>query len=140
MAENKTKPTKVRVSSFLATVSVQRQNEAYTLIELMKSITGEPPVLWGPSIIGFGTQRYRHHTGREGDMPRLAFSPRKAAITIYFEGFENYREQLTRLGKHKTTVACLYLNKLTDVDVQVLREMLALSYQRSLTTDQSARC
>jgi hypothetical protein len=132
MSENKTQPTTVSVDYFLETVSPVRQQEAKTLIAIMQEITGLPPVLWGPSIIGFGTQHYKYETGREGDMPQLAFSPRKAALTVYFEGFDSYGEQLAKLGKHKSSVACLYLTKLADADLSVLREMLELSYQRSL--------
>lgn len=140
MAENKTKPTKVRVESFLETVSVARQQEAKSLITMMKDITGLEPVLWGPSIIGFGSMRYRHDSGREGDMPVLAFSPRKAAVTVYFEGFDRYTEQLTRLGKHKSSVSCLYVNKLVDIDLAVLREMLELSYRYAIDPKHSHTC
>lgn len=132
MSENKTKPTAGSVKSFLETVSPARQEEAKSLIAIMEKITGLKPVLWGPSIIGFGSQHYKYETGREGDMPCLAFSPRKASLTIYFEGFDNYGPQLAKLGKHKSSVSCLYITKLADVDLSVLREMLEQSYQRSL--------
>ncbi len=132
MSENKTKPTDVSIESFLETVSPIRQKEAKTLIAMMKDITGMPPVLWGPSIIGFGSQHYRHDTGREGDMPRLAFSPRKASLTVYFEGFNDYTDHLSRLGKHKSTVSCLYITKLTNVDLSVLRDMLEQSYRHGM--------
>lgn len=140
MSENKTKPTDVSIESFLEKVSTTRQKEAKTLIAIMEDITGLPPVLWGPSIIGFGSQHYRYDTGREGDMPRLAFSPRKASITVYFEGFSNYQEQLAKLGKHKLTVSCLYINQLADIDLSVLREMLERSYKRSLESGDAMRC
>lgn len=136
MSQNKTQPTKVSIESFLETVSPIRQKEAKTLIAIMEDITRLPPILWGPSIIGFGSQHYRYDTGREGDMPRLAFSPRKASLTVYFEkGFNYYGEQLAKLGKYKLTGACLYINKLTDVDLSVLREMLEQSYQYGLKSD-----
>lgn len=140
MAENKTKPTKVSIESLLKTVSRARQQEAQALITMMTEITGLQPVLWGPSIIGFGSMRYRHDSGREGDMPCLAFSPRKAAITVYFEGFDRYVDQLSRLGKHKSSVSCLYINKLADVDLAVLREMLQLSYQRANNPKNQIKC
>lgn len=128
--QNKTQPTDSPVSVFLATIPARRKAEAEQLIQTMQAITGEPPVLWGPSIIGFGQQHYRYESGREGDMPRLAFSPRKAKLTIYFnEGFERYGEDLAKLGRHQTSVACLYLNKLSDADPAVLEKMLRESYQ-----------
>ncbi|MHA6525118.1 DUF1801 domain-containing protein [Tessaracoccus sp. G1721] len=126
-----TRPTAVPVEDFLATIPDRRRPEADELIAVMREITGEPAVMWGPSIIGFGSLHYRYDTGREGDMPRLAFSPRKATLTIYFEGFDGYGEQLAKLGRHKTGASCLYLNKLSDADPAVLREMLATSYARS---------
>lgn len=140
MAENKTKPTTASIDAFLETVSPKRQEEAKILITMMSDISGQMPVLWGPSIIGFGSQHYHYDTGREGDMPCLAFSPRKAALTIYFEGFEEYADQLLKLGKYKSTVACLYINKLTDVDLSVLRQMLESSYQRSIEHPESKKC
>lgn len=123
-----TRPTDVSVLSFLETVSDKRRQEALTLIDMMRDISGEEPHMWGPSIIGFGTHHYKYESGREGDTPMLAFSPRKASLTIYFEGFDNYAEELKVLGKYKKTVACLYINKLSDVDLDVLRAMLKKSY------------
>jgi uncharacterized protein YdhG (YjbR/CyaY superfamily) len=137
MAENKTTPTKVAPADFLTTVPSNRQSEAAILIEIMQSISGEAPVMWGPSIIGFGSLHYKYDTGREGDTPRLGFSPRKASITIYFlEGFNNYGEQLKRLGKFKNSVSCLYINKLSDIDLGVLGGMLKMSY-KSVTQPQA---
>ena len=133
MSENKTKPTNVSIESFLENVSPIRQQEAKTLIAIMKDITGLPPVLWGPSIIGFGSEHYRYETGREGDVPRLAFSPRKAAITVYFEkGFNQYSDQLSKLGKYKLSLSCLYISKLSNVDLSILRDMLEKSYRRGI--------
>lgn len=129
-AEAVTRPTPVPVEDFLETVTERRRNEAHELMSMMQDITGDKPTMWGPSIIGFGSQHYRYDTGREGDMPRLGFSPRKATLTVYFnEGFDRYySEHLARLGKHKTGVSCLYLTKLADVDLAVLRQMLEASY------------
>lgn len=130
MSQNKTQPTVVKVEKFLATVSERRRTEARALIALMREITDKQPVMWGPSIIGFGSRHYKYETGREGETPELGFSPRKAAITIYFgEGFDRYGEQLAKLGKYKSSVSCLYINKLADIDLAVLRQMLKLSYQ-----------
>jgi hypothetical protein len=126
-----TKPTGVDIESFLETVSDKRRKEAHILISLMQKISGKKPYMWGPSIIGFGSQHFRYDTGREGDMPRLAFSPRKASLTVYFEGFNSYSQELKRLGKHKHSVSCLYINKLDDINLDILRIML----QKSFTAD-----
>lgn len=129
MVENKTKPTSVTVEEFLGTVIEQRADEARTLVAMMQEISGEPAVMWGPSIIGFGLRHYKSEAGREGDIGLLGFSPRKASLTIYFyEGFDHYGEQLAKLGKHKTSKGCLYINKLSDVDMKVLRTMVQSSY------------
>lgn len=124
----KTQPTGINVGTFLESVSEKRREETLTLIDMMHKISGENPYMWGPSIIGFGSQHYRYETGREGDMPRLAFSPRKASITVYFEGFDRYADKLKRLGKHKQSVSCLYINKLADIKLNILREMLEMSF------------
>ncbi len=124
----KTRPTEVSVESFLESVSDKRRGEARVLIAMMQEISGEKPCMWGPSIIGFGSQHYKYATGREGDMPRLGFSPRKASITVYFEGFDKYTKELAVLGKHKVSVSCLYINKLADIDLDVLRTMLERSF------------
>jgi uncharacterized protein YdhG (YjbR/CyaY superfamily) len=126
-----TQPTGVSVGKFLESVSDKRRQESHILITMMQEISGEKPHMWGPSIIGFGSMHYKYDTGREGDMPRLAFSPRKASITVYFEGFDSYGELLADLGKHKVSVACLYINKLADIKLGVLREMLERSFARS---------
>ena len=131
MSENKTKPTDVSVDKFLSAVSEKRKLEARKLIALMQNISGSKPVMWGPSIIGFGSQHYKYDTGREGDMPQLAFSPRKSAITIYFDSFEHYGGELKRLGKFRHSVACLYINKLEDIDINVLEKMLKKCFSNS---------
>lgn len=131
MAENKTKPTQYPVDDFLSTVGQKRQSEANTLIALMQEISSHPPVMWGTSIIGFDSVHYRYASGRQGDMPLLAFSPRKTSLTIYFsEGFEGrYEKELEVLGKHRTSVSCLYINKLDDIDLSVLEKMLIKSWK-----------
>jgi uncharacterized protein YdhG (YjbR/CyaY superfamily) len=129
MADNKTQPTKADVHDFVQTLSESRAAEANSLIAIMSSISGDKPVMWGPSIIGFGTHHYKYESGREGDIPRIGFSPRKAAITIYFaEGFDRYAEQLNKLGKFKASVSCLYINSLKDINATILVEMLKRSY------------
>lgn len=130
MSDNKTAPTDVSVEAFLATVSRQRASEARQIMAMMQRITNEPATMWGPSIIGFGSVHYKYESGREGDMPLLGFSPRKANLTIYFmEGFDKYADELAHLGPHKTSKACLYITKLEKVDVVVLAEMLEKSYK-----------
>ncbi len=130
MPENKTQPTTASVTGFLDGLSSRRREEAESLIALMRGISGHEPILWGPSIIGFGSVHYRYDSGREGDMPLLAFSPRQARLTIYFsEGFDRYGEQLAVLGKHSISVSCLYATKLADLDLDILREMLERSHR-----------
>ncbi len=130
MAENKTKPTAASVDDFIANIeNPRRRTDALTALKLYKEVTGLPPVMWGPSIIGFGTSHYVYETGRAGDMPAAAFSPRKATMTFYVgDGFEGAAELYARLGKHKKSVACLYINKLDDIDLDVLREIIAREY------------
>ena len=130
MAENKTKATAASVDDFIANIeNPRRRTDALTALKLYKEVTGLPPVMWGPSIIGFGTSHYVYETGRAGDMPAAAFSPRKANMTFYVgDGFEGAAELYARLGKHKKSVACLYINKLDDIDLDVLREIIAREY------------
>lgn len=125
MAEIKTKPTQMTVDGFIATVdNPLRREEAKTVCTMMERITGEPPRMWGPSIIGFGSYHYKYDSGHEGTMCRLGFSPRKAQLVLYIlTGDAAQEEQLARLGKHKTGKSCLYINKLADVDMGVLEEM-----------------
>ena len=126
--ENKMQPNENSVEGFLQKQPERRIKESHELIEMMRKLTGEEPVMWGESIIGFGSVHYNYASGREGDMPLLAFSPRKASLTVYFsEGFDHYGEELQTLGKHKTSVSCLYINKLEDVDIKVLQTMLRKS-------------
>lgn len=132
MSENKTKPTLVNIDDFLGTVSEKRRQESIVLIGIMAAISKEVPVMWGPSIIGFGVSHYEHETGRNGDIPRLSFSPRKASITIYFaEGFGPYGEKLKQLGKYKNSISCLYINNLNDINIEVLSEMIKESYNKN---------
>lgn len=133
MSENKTKPSELSIDSFLQSVSPQRQQESQVLIEMMQTISDEPAVMWGPSIIGFGSYHYKYETGREGDMPMIGFSPRKASLTIYiYDGFHEYGDLLDQLGKHKTSVSCLYITKLTDISLPVLQEIVQRSYAHML--------
>ncbi len=128
MAENKTKPTKVSVAEFVGALTDQaRRADAKALVKLMQGASGEKPKMWGPSIIGFGSYHYRYESGREGDMPLIGFSPRKAATVLYGLGAGESKALLAKLGKHTTGKGCLYIKKLADVDVRVLEEMIAKS-------------
>ncbi|RMD73988.1 MAG: DUF1801 domain-containing protein, partial [Bacteroidetes bacterium] len=106
----------------------QKRADSYRLLELMEELTGEPPVLWGPSLVGFGKYHYRYASGREGDFFLTGFSPRKQALTLYImSGFSRYDELMARLGKYKTGKSCLYIKRLSDVDEEVLRTLIAES-------------
>lgn len=110
--------------------SPTRRRDAETLLEAMRRITGEPPRMWGPSIIGFGQYHYKYASGREGDAPAASFSPRKAASTIYLpDGVGAYPEKLERLGTHTTGVGCLYISDLDAVDLAVLEGIITQSYR-----------
>jgi hypothetical protein len=125
MAENKTKPTKISVAEFIDALTDQsRRADAKALVKLMQNAAGEKPKMWGSSIIGFGSYHYKYDTGRDGDMPVIAFSPRKAATVLYnMTGFSNSDALLAKLGKHTTGKGCLYIKKLADVDQKVLETM-----------------
>lgn len=128
MAELETKPTEADVDAFLATLDPPRQEDCRTLVALMHEVTGAPPVLWGPSIVGFGRYHYRYPTGQEGDWFLVGFSPRKKALTLYImPGFAGYETLMARLGRHTTGQSCLYLKRLSDVDADVLREVVSAS-------------
>lgn len=131
MAGNKTKPTDAKVEDFLNTVEhPQKRADSFKILEMMKDITGEKPVIWGDSIVGFGVYHYKYKTGREGDWPIVGFSPRKQNLSIYLMiGFESeLKPVLLKLGKYKTGVSCLYINKLKDVDTDILRDLIEKSY------------
>jgi hypothetical protein len=129
MAENKTKPTKLSVTAFIDGVAdPARRADAKALVKLMQSAAGEKPKMWASSIIGFGSYHYRYESGREGDMPIIAFSPRKAATVLYgMTGFSEAAALLAKLGKHTTGKGCLYIKKLADVDQQVLEALVVKS-------------
>src|SRR5689334_21036690 len=122
MSENKTVPTKQNVDEFLGKVDDERKREdSYTVLELMQEVSGLEPVMWGPAIVGFGSVRYEYPTGRSGDMPLIAFSPRKQNLTLYLTiGYEKYQDLLNDLGKHTLGKGCLYIKKLADVDMPTL--------------------
>jgi Domain of unknown function (DU1801) len=129
MAENKTKPTELSVAAFIDTITEPtRRADAKVLVKLMQSASGEKPKMWGPSIIGFGSYHYKYESGREGDMPVIGFSPRKAANVLYgMRGSSDADALLAKLGKHTTDKGCLYIKKLADVDQKVLQAMASKS-------------
>lgn len=138
MAEkpNKTVATTHDVLDFVASIEdSQKQTDSLALIDMMREVTGHEPVMWGPSIIGFDTYHYKSEAGREGDICAIGFSPRKAALTIYiYEGFNDHGDLLAKLGKHTTSMGCLYIKKLGDVDTDVLRTLVERTYKH-LTSD-----
>lgn len=125
MSEPKTKPTGASVDDFIAAAPTNRRDDARVLVRMMTEITGEPAVMWGPSIIGFGTYRLTYANGRTGDWPIVGFSPRKASQVLYVaRDFDGADELLARLGRHRLSKACLYVNRLSDLDLDVLRELI----------------
>ena len=129
MAEPKTKPTGVSVDAFIDGVEhARRRAEARAVCAMMQRVTGEAAEMWGPSIVGFGRYQYKYESGREGEWMLTGFAPRKAAMTVYImPGFSRYDDLMARLGKHRTGKSCLYINKLDDVDLAVLEELVRLS-------------
>jgi len=130
MAEAKTKKTTVSVDKFLKGVeNVQRREDALTLLKMMKSITRQEPRMWGKDLIGFGSYHYKYASGQEGDFLMTGFSPRKSSLSVYvIPGFDRYSALMKKLGKHKTGKSCLYINKLEDVDIKVLKELIKSGY------------
>ena len=134
MAENKTAPTTESAQAFVDAVEHPvRRADGQVLLDLFEQLTCQPPVMWGPSIIGFDSY-YKYASGREGDAAAVGFSPRKGNLALYGLTYApGSAPLLERLGKHKTGAACLYINKLADVDVAVLRELIALGYKHMTT-------
>lgn len=129
MAELKTQKNEASVDTFLEGVDSEKKREdSYALLDLMREVTGEEPAMWGTSIVGFGSYHYRYASGRTGEWFLSGFSPRKQNLTLYImSGFDEYESLLAKLGKYKTGKSCLYINKLEDVDPEVLRELVRRS-------------
>src|SRR5258705_10418623 len=129
MAEIKTKPTAASVEDFINTVKEQKRKDCFVILEVMKKASGEEPKMWGSSLIGFGNVRLKSPaTGREVDWLRIGFSPRKANLSLYITGdIKKHAVALKKLGKQKTGVGCLYINKLEDIDIKVLKGMIEVS-------------
>lgn len=126
MSDNKTQATQADVADFLAAVEHPvRRADGLVLDAMFREVTGWGPRMWGPTIVGYGSYHYRYDSGREGDSLATGFSPRKASLSIYImPGYQDYSEILGRLGKYKIGKACLYINKLADVDMAVLEELV----------------
>ena len=137
MAEIKTRPTDKSVEDFLnRDRDERRRRDSFQILKLMREVTLLEPQMWGDSIVGFGSYHYKYSSGREGDMPLIGFSPRKQDLTLYLMmGFEQFELLLARLGKHRLGKACLYIKKLEDVDLQVLRELARLSFEHMRSTN-----
>ena len=129
MAETKTKPTAVSVDDYIDAIDDERKrDDSRVLVKMMSKITGAPPKMWGPSIIGFGTYHYTYDSGHEGDAPLAAFSPRKTSLTVYImRGVAKFDDLIAKLGKHTSSKGCLYIKKLDDVDIKVLEELVKQS-------------
>ena len=136
MTEIKTKPTSASVEKYLNKIEPEgRRRDSLTLLALFRKITGEQGQMWGEAIVGFGMYHYKsQRSSQEGDWPLTAFSPRKQNLTLYLmQGFKENQELLQKLGKHKTSVGCLYINKLADVDIAVLSQLIEQSYLKMKT-------
>lgn len=132
MAENKTKANDKSVEAFLNAVEdPQKRSDSQFLLSLMSEITGAPPRMWGESIIGFGDYRYKYASGREGDWFLAGFSPRKQNLTLYIMGYlEFFKDELEGLGKYKHGKGCLYIKRLEDIDIGVLKNLISASLKR----------
>jgi len=137
MTELKTKRNKGDVHAFLNSVEHEkRKQDALTALAVFEDVTGEKAEMWGESIVGFGSYHYTYANGREADWMLTGFSPRKQSLTLYImSGFDEYESLLQRLGKHKTGKSCLYINKLEDVDMDVLRELIHRSVEHMKATN-----
>ena len=131
MSENKTKPTQVSVEEFIKNSDPKKIEDSFKLVEIMERLSGEPATMWGPSIIGFGKYHYKYASGREGDMCRVGFSPRKAKFSLYILDCidEEHDELLKDLGKIQTAKACIYFKKLDDLNLDVLEKMIVKSLE-----------
>lgn len=133
MAEPKTKPTKEKVEDFLNRIEdEQKRKDSFVILELMKQVTKLQPMMWGPSIVGFGSYRYKYASGQEADWPLAGFSPRKQNLTLYvMPGSGKLDDLLQKLGKHKQSKACLYIKRLSDIDMPTLKKLVEVSFKLS---------
>lgn len=132
---NKTTETVASVSDFINTIADEtKRADSFRLTELMEEASGHNAKMWGPAIVGFGSYHYKYESGREGDAPLIAFSPRKSSLTLYLPGFESKEHLLQKLGKHKQSGGCTHIVKLTDVDHVVLKQLLKESFKQAEAT------
>lgn len=131
MAKNKTTENENSVTDFINSVEDEtKRNDSFRITDIMQEQTGLEPKMWGPAIIGFGTYHYVYESGREGDMPLVAFSPRKQSITLYLvSNFPGRDALLKKFGKHTTSKACIYIKKLADIDIEILKQMIKTSVE-----------
>ena len=131
MAENKTQETDASVAAFIAAIADEtRRADCQAVVEMMTAVSGEPPKMWGKSIIGFGTYHYRYDSGRAGDFMRIGVSPRARELTLYIiPGFEAYADLLAQLGRHRVGKSCLYVPRLAQVDLDVLKALMTASLE-----------
>jgi hypothetical protein len=128
--ENKTQPTDVDIIDFIASLPPNQQEDAQTLTEIMQDISGEQPVLWGPRIVGFGTFHYKSKSGREGDWPIIGFAPGTGKFSLYLTfDAEELTSKVPDLGKFKIGKGCVYINKLADVDLEKLKELIRIAHK-----------
>ena len=137
MSELKTQQTNQSVDEFLLTIpDEQKRRDCITLVDLMQEATGSKPVMWSSGIVGFGTYRYHYASGRSGEWLLTGFAPRKQNITLYImAGFEQYNDLMQRLGTYKTGKSCLYIKRLADVDLAVLKQLVAESTKHMIATN-----
>ena len=142
MVELKTKLTGKSVEAFLDAIENQKKrDDSRVILDLMRDATCEEPKMWGDSIVGFGSYRYKYASGREGDWFLTGFSPRKGNLTLYImDGFSSYGKLLKKLGKHKTGKACLYIKRLEDIDLEVLERMINASVERKSRPGTTSGC
>lgn len=137
MAQLKTQPNEESVSGFLKRVEDEaKRQDSFTILNLMQEITGEEPKMWGDSIVGFGTYHYKYASGRTGEWFLTGFSPRVQNLTLYLmSGFDEYDELLGKLGKHSTGKSCLYVKRLENIDLDILKDLVAKSVAHMKTTN-----
>lgn len=124
--ENKTKETKNSVSGFILKIkNAQQKADSAAIVKLFSEETGQEAKMWGSSIIGFGTYHYKYESGREGDAPLVAFSPRKDKMALYIAAYQGRDKELEKFGKYKASTGCIYIKKLDDIDVKVLKKMVS---------------
>ncbi len=138
MAENKTQENDASVEAFLNAIEDEtKRRDSFTILDMMRKVTGAEPKMWGDSIVGFGKYQYQYASGRKGDWFWVGFSPRKQDLTVYLTyGFEQHTDLMKQLGRHKTGKACLYIRKLADVDLAALEELIRRSAEPHLKRDQ----